>query len=318
MLNTLLLAYIPWGPDPVFCHIGSLSVRYYSLLWVVGLGFGYFIARREYRDRGLRDELYEPLFLSCFLGVLIGARLGHCLFYEPAYYLHHLREMILPIKVLPNGGWQFTGYQGLASHGGALGMIVAFWIYCRRTKMHYMDVLDVVGVATPMTACCIRLANLMNSEILGHATDVPWAFIFTRVDNVPRHPAQLYEALAYFIFFLGMVWLYRRSERRIGPRVAPAPATDRHGRKLPPQTDSTGHLVIPRPMLYHRGFFFGLCLTEVFIFRFLIEFLKEDQVDFEANMSLNMGQWLSIPFILVGLYCMLFYGRRGKGTRQTA
>lgn len=140
--------------------------------------------------------------------------------------------------------------------------------------MHYMDVLDMIAVATPITACCIRLANLMNSEIIGKATDVPWAFVFERVDMVPRHPAQLYEALAYFLFFLGMMYLYKRQQT------------------------------------YHRGFFFGLCLTEIFVFRFFIEFLKENQVNFEDSMTFNMGQWLSVPFVIIGLYFMCFYGKK--------
>ncbi|MBS1308712.1 MAG: prolipoprotein diacylglyceryl transferase, partial [Bacteroides sp.] len=221
----------------------------------------------------------------CFFGILIGARLGHCLFYQPDYYLNHFWEMILPVKFLPDGGWKWTGYEGLASHGGTLGLIIALWMYCRKTKMHYMDVLDMIAVATPITACFIRLANLMNSEIIGQPTDVPWAFVFERVDMLPRHPAQLYEAIAYFIFFLGMVYLYKRGQQK------------REKASLP----------------YHRGFFFGLCLTEIFVFRFFIEFLKEDQVDFERTMALNMGQWLSIPFILIGVYFMFFYGKKTAG-----
>lgn len=185
--------------------------------------------------------------------------------------------MILPIKFFPNGGWKWTGYTGLASHGGTLGLIIALWLYCRKTKMHYMDVLDMIAVATPICACFIRLANLMNSEIIGKPTDMPWAFVFERVDMLPRHPAQLYEAIAYFIFFLGMIYLYKKSD---------------HGTKL------------------HRGFFFGLCLTEIFVFRFFVEFLKENQVDFENTMTLNMGQWLSIPFVIIGIYFMLFYGKK--------
>ena len=185
--------------------------------------------------------------------------------------------MILPIKQFPNEGWKWIGYRGLASHGGTLGLIIALWLYCRRTKMHYMDVLDMIAVATPICACCIRLANLMNSEIIGKPTDVPWAFVFEQVDMIPRHPAQLYEAIAYFIFFLGMIYLYKKSD---------------HGTKL------------------HRGFFFGLCLTEIFVFRFFVEFLKENQVDFENTMTLNMGQWLSVPFVIIGIYFMLFYGRK--------
>ena len=285
-MNMLTLLSINWNPNPeLFNLFGSLPIRYYGLLWVVGIALAYVIVHRQYRDRKIDEKTFEPLFFYCFFGILIGARLGHCLFYQPDYYLNHFWEMILPVKFLPDGGWKWTGYEGLASHGGTLGLIIALWMYCRKTKMHYMDVLDMIAVATPITACFIRLANLMNSEIIGQPTDVPWAFVFERVDMLPRHPAQLYEAIAYFIFFLGMVYLYKRGQQK------------REKASLP----------------YHRGFFFGLCLTEIFVFRFFIEFLKEDQVDFARTMALNMGQWLSIPFILIGVYFMFFYGKKTAG-----
>ena len=285
-MNMLTLLSINWNPTPeLFNLFGSLPIRYYGLLCDVGIALAYVIVHRQNRDRKIDEKTFEPLFFYCFFGILIGARLGHCLFYQPDYYLNHFWEMILPVKFLPDGGWKWTGYEGLASHGGTLGLIIALWMYCRKTKMHYMDVLDMIAVATPITACFIRLANLMNSEIIGQPTDVPWAFVFERVDMLPRHPAQLYEAIAYFIFFLGMVYLYKRGQQK------------REKASLP----------------YHRGFFFGLCLTEIFVFRFFIEFLKEDQVDFERTMALNMGQWLSIPFILIGVYFMFFYGKKTVG-----
>ena len=272
----LPLLSINWNPDPeLFNLFGRISIRYYSLLWLIGLALAFIIVRRQYRDRKISDSKFEPLFFYCFFGILIGARLGHCLFYEPEYYLHHLWEIILPFKSIPTRGWVWTGYAGLASHGGTIGLIIALWLYCRKVKMHYIDVVDMIAVATPITACCIRLANLVNSEIIGIPTNVPWAFIFERVDRFPRHPAQLYEAIAYFIFFLGMVYLYKKYRTKL-----------------------------------HRGFFFGLCLTEIFSFRFFIEFLKENQVDFESTMTINMGQWLSIPFVIIGLYFMLFYDKK--------
>ena len=281
----LTLLSINWNPNPeLFNLFGSLPIRYYGLLWVVGIALAYVIVHRQYHDRKIDEKTFEPLFFYCFFGILVGARLGHCLFYQPDYYLNHFWEMILPVKFLPDGDWKFTGYEGLASHGGTLGLIIALWMYCRKTKMHYMDVLDMIAVATPVTACFIRLANLMNSEIIGQPTDVPWAFVFERVDMLPRHPAQLYEAIAYFIFFLGMVYLYKRGQQK------------REKASLP----------------YHRGFFFGLCLTEIFLFRFFIEFLKENQVNFEDSMSLNMGQWLSIPFVIIGVYFMCFYGKKAS------
>ncbi len=288
---------INWNPNPeLFNFFGSFSIRYYSLLWIVGLICSFFIVRRQYRDKKIGEDKFEPLFFYCFFGILLGSRLGHCLFYQPDYYLHHIPEMILPIKILPGGGWKWTGYEGLASHGGTLGLIIALYLYCRQKKMHFMDVLDMIAVGTPICACCIRLANLMNSEIIGKATDVPWAFVFEREDMVPRHPAQLYEAIAYFIFALGMCYLYRRGLKQRGDKE--------------PDVKNLPTAVSPISYPYTRGFFFGLCLTEIFFFRFFIEFLKENQVNFEEGMTLNMGQWLSIPFVLVGVYCIWFYDRK--------
>ena len=271
------LLTINWNPDPeLFNFFGSFPIRYYGLLWGIGIVLSCIIVQRQYRDRKVREDKVTPLFFYCVIGITLGARLGHCIFYDWSYYQNHLIEMILPIRQFPSEGWKWIGYKGLASHGGTLGLIIALWLYCRKTKMHYMDVLDMIAVATPICACCIRLANLMNSEIIGKPTDMPWAFVFEQVDMLPRHPAQLYEAIAYFIFFLGMIYLYKKSD---------------HGQKL------------------HRGFFFGLCLTEIFVFRFFVEFLKENQVDFENTMTLNMGQWLSVPFVIIGIYFMLFYGK---------
>ena len=272
------LLTINWNPDPeLFNLFGSFPIRYYGLLWGIGIVLACIIVQRQYRDRKISEDKFTPLFFYCVIGITLGARLGHCIFYDWSYYQNHLIEMILPGKQFPNEGWKWIGYRGLASHGGTLGLIIALWLYCRKTKMHYMDVLDMIAVATPICACFIRLANLMNSEIIGKPADIPWAFVFEQVDMLPRHPAQLYEAIAYFIFFLGMIYLYKKSD---------------HGQKL------------------HRGFFFGLCLTEIFVFRFFVEFLKENQVDFENTMTLNMGQWLSIPFVIIGIYFMLFYGKK--------
>ena len=238
----------------------------------------YFIVQRLYKQQKIKDELFDPLFLYCFFGILLGARLGHCLFYQPEYYLtswQHFIEMIVPIHFLPAGGWKFVGYEGLASHGGTIGLIVALYLYYRRTRLNLWQVLDNIAIATPITACFIRLGNLMNSEIIGKVTDVPWAFIFERVDKMPRHPGQLYEAIAYFVFFFVGLSLYRKHPQRVG-----------------------------------TGFFFGLCLTLIFTFRFFIEYTKDIQVDFESGMPLNMGQILSLPFIAIGIYCMR---RKGKG-----
>ena len=266
------LNYILWNPDVEAFHILALSIRWYSLCWLIGLLLAYFIVQRLYKQQKIKDELFDPLFLYCFFGILIGARLGHCLFYQPEYYLtsvKHFIEMIVPIHFMAGGGWKFVGYEGLASHGGTIGLIVALYLYYRRTRLNLWQVLDNIAIATPITACFIRLGNLMNSEIIGKVTDVPWAFIFERVDKVPRHPGQLYEAIAYFVFFFVGLWFYRKHPQRVG-----------------------------------TGFFFGLCLTLIFTFRFFIEYTKDIQVNFESGMLFNMGQILSIPFIIIGIYCM--------------
>ena len=267
-----LLSYIFWNPDDTLLRIGSFGIRYYSLCWLAGLAGAYFMVKWLYRDQQIKESLFEPLFLYCFISILVGARLGHCLFYDPAYYLSswdHFVAMLIPMRHLADGSWKFTGYEGLASHGGTLGLIIGLWLYCRNLKMNIWTVLDNIAIATPITACFIRLGNLMNSEIIGKVTDVPWAFIFTKVDQYPRHPGQLYEAIAYALFFFVGWFLYKKAKTRVG-----------------------------------TGLFFGLCLTLIFTFRFFVEFTKDIQVDFEAGMPLDMGQLLSIPFIILGVACM--------------
>ena len=276
-MMTPILASINWNPNPELFNFFGISIRYYGLLWALGFALVYMIVHYLFRQKHIPEKTFEPLFFYCFFGILIGARLGHCLFYQPDYYLSHPVEMILPIKFLPQGGWKFTGYEGLASHGGTLGLMISLWLYSRRMKMHYMELVDMIAIATPVMACCIRLANLMNSEIIGLPTNMPWAFVFESVDLAPRHPAQLYEAIAYFILFLIMFYIYKNYDKKL-----------------------------------HRGFYFGLCLAYIFTFRFFIEFLKENQVDFESGMTFNMGQWLSVPFIIIGFYFMFFYERKKR------
>ena len=266
-------------------------MRWYALWWVLGIMFGYFFVRWMYRREGIdpvpdkRGKMqstgkFDPLLFYCFFGIIIGARLGHCIFYEPDYYLTSAQgwtEMFLPIKfdTFPSD-WHFTGYAGLASHGGTIGLFLAIVFYLRQTKLHPMQVLDIFGVTAAMPAACIRLGNLMNSEIIGSQTDVPWAFLFHTQEAmvngvvVPRHPSQLYEALAYIVIFLLILWIYKK----------------------------WGHV--------GSGFYFGCCLAAIFTFRFFVEFLKEVQggVD-DGTTILDMGQMLSIPFVLIGIYFMV-------------
>lgn len=269
------LMYIVWNPD-----VQAFGMfRWYALCWMIGLILAYLVVQRLYKQQGIKDELFDPLFIYCFIGILLGARLGHCIFYQPDYFLtsgKHFIEMLVPIHFMPDGGWKYIGYEGLASHGGTIGLMIALWLYCRKTGVKMLTVLDNIAIATPITACFIRLGNLMNSEIIGKVTDVPWAFIFERVDSAPRHPGQLYEAIAYAIlFFIGLA-IYKRNRSKVG-----------------------------------TGFYFGLCLAYIFTFRFFIEYTKEVQEAFEVDMLFNMGQILSIPFIIIGVYFMT-RGRKAK------
>ena len=267
----MILNYIHWNLDPEIINIFGISIRYYGLLFVSGLILCIYILGWIYKRENIPSKNLEKLSIYGMIGILVGARLGHCLFYEPDYYLSHPLEMILPIKFLTEGGIKFIGYQGLASHGGGLGLIIVLIFYSRKTKSSLVDTIDLIAVVTPLAGGFIRLANLMNSEIIGMATTKPWGFIFERVDSIPRHPAQLYEALTYFLIFGITITLYKTKREYL-----------------------------------KNGFFFGLTLVLIFTARFFIEFIKERQVSFEDNMQLDMGQILSIPYILVGIGFIIY------------
>ena len=267
----MLFNYINWDINPEIIKLfGIISLRYYSLLFVSGLLLGYLVVKRIYKKEKLPVEDLEKLSLYIFIGTIIGARLGHCLFYEPSYYFAHHFEIFLPFQGTLGKDFRFTGFQGLASHGGAIGVLISIIIYSKRSKTNIWFILDKIAIAIPLTAAFIRLGNLMNSEIAGHVTDVPWAFVFKNIDNLPRHPTQLYEAIAYLLIFIIMMYLYHR--------------------------------------LYHKkqsGFFFGVFLIMIFTARVLVEFFKINQVSFENNLLFNMGQLLSIPFIIAGIIILI-------------
>lgn len=268
-----MLSFIYWQPNEIAFHLGSFGVRWYSLCWLIGLTLGFFLMQWLYKQHKYPEEKFDPLFLYVFIGVLVGARLGHCLFYQPDYFLSsgkHVVEMFLPIKFMEGGGWKFVGYEGLASHGGVLGMLIGLYLYIKKYKMPTWVVLDFMGICSGITATFIRLGNLMNSEIIGKQTDVPWAFIFANVDKAPRHPGQLYEALFYFFVFILILCIYNKHKERVG-----------------------------------TGFYFGLCLTLIFTFRFFIEYTKEIQEPFEADLPIDMGQLLSLPLIAIGVWAMV-------------
>lgn len=270
------MEYIHWNIDPVIVECCGIKIQYYGLLFAGGIVLALWLLARFFQEKGIPSKHFEYLWIYGTLGIFLGARLGHCLFYQPDYFLTHPLEIFLPFAERPGGGYEFIGYRGLASHGGAIGLIIALFLYSRKTKNDWLQTLDLIAVVTPLAACCIRLGNLMNSEIIGIPASVPWAFVFEQVDSLPRHPAQLYEAVAYLLMFGINMLLWK----------------------------STG-------LKYKRGFFFGFTLCLIFVFRFFVEFVKEKQVDFEEAMSWDMGQWLSVPFVLIGISCIL-YAYRSK------
>jgi prolipoprotein diacylglyceryl transferase len=258
--------FIHWNIDPEIVNIMGFSLRYYGILFAGGIMLCLFILKWVFKNENIALDKLDTLTIYGVVGIFVGARLGHCLFYDSAYYFDHPLEMLLPIQVTEEGEYKFIGYQGLASHGGVFGLIVALIVYAKTTKESIINTIDLIAVVAPLEGVFIRLANLMNSEIIGFPTDVPWAFIFENEDTLPRHPAQLYEAIAYLAIFLLVFYLYKTRRAQL-----------------------------------QNGFFFGLSFSLTFIARFFIEFVKERQVSFEEQMPLDMGQLLSIPFILIGL-----------------
>jgi len=252
---------INWDMNPEIFRIGGFAVRWYGLLFASGFFFGYLIFMKFFKKEGLQMDLLDKLTIYMALGTVIGARLGHCLFYEPDFYLKNPVEML---KI-----WR----GGLASHGAAIGILIALAIWSSKFKKpfnrvtdRFIWILDRIVIVVALAGAFIRLGNLMNSEIYGVETALPWGFVFIRnLETVPKHPTQIYEALTYLLVFILLYRIYWHQDAK------------------------------PRP-----GMLFGLFLLLVFGMRFLIEFIKEDQVAFESGMMLNMGQWLSIPFFLTG------------------
>ncbi|MBN2611031.1 MAG: prolipoprotein diacylglyceryl transferase [Bacteroidales bacterium] len=362
-----MLNFIIWNIKPQLLNLGVFEIRYYSLLFAVAFIIGYFIILRMLKREGLDTGILEKLTIYVVVSTIIGARLGHCLFYEFDYYIQHPLEMILPWKGTIGKDFRFTGYQGLASHGAAVGILIGIYLFSRKTKMSYLWTLDRLAIVVALAAVMIRTGNLMNSEIYGKVTDNQSGFVFVndlnsliaRDNNVrkisykksdsdtitpvnavslklsiefsnkvkdelavkkfaemllkkylsrnfyeldvfhpdpsvmnyqisrpersmvltsqvfayPRYPSQIYEAGAYLVIFLLLLWIYYRKGKGI-----------------------------------KDGYYIGLFLILIFLARFFIEFIKEDQEAFESGMALNMGQWLSIPLVILGL--VLVYLKR--------
>ena len=265
-----MLNYIVWDVNPELID-SFISLRWYSLMFLIGFLVGYKIVEKMFKHEGAPEKWLGSLLLWVMVGTIVGARLGHVFFYAWDYYSQH------PIEIL------YTWEGGLASHGDAIGVLLAVLAFSKFTaKRSALWTFDKLVVAVAMVAGLIRLGNLFNSEIFGHATDLPWGFMFV---NSPEwhamyagqacHPTQIYEALCYFALFALLIWMYWKKDAQTRP-----------------------------------GLLFGTFLVGTFLTRFFIEFIKNDQVDFEASMTLNMGQWLSIPFVLAGIGLIIYAMRR--------
>lgn len=273
---------IDWNVDPVIFWItDSFPLKYYGLLFVCGLLLGHYIVKRIYLKENVPAQSLDNLLVYVVVGTVLGARLGHCFFYEPAYFLKHPIEILLPIKKIGEA-YKFVGFRGLASHGGTIGVLMAIIAYCRKHKVNLLWLLDRMAIAVPVTAAFIRLGNFMNSEIYGEPTNANWGVVFQRDDLIPRHPTQLYEAFSYLLIFAILFFLYK----------------SRNTEKA-------------------NGLIFGYFLTLLFLARFCIEFFKENQESFENQMPINMGQVLSIPFIIIGLTLIVWKTKVNKFQIQT-
>jgi len=265
MLN---MHHLVWNMAPDIVQFGPLRLRWYGLFFALAFLSGYLIMAQIYRREGRSLENLSDLFAYLFFGTIIGARLGHVLLYQPDYYLKHPWEILMI--------WQ----GGLASHGGFAGVMIAIFLYLKRYRdMSFLQLADRLAIPCLLAASLIRVGNFFNSEILGTPSNLPWAIVFARVDNIPRHPAMLYEAATYFLAFCALYVTYWKTT-----------VIQFHGRIL------------------------GITLVICFLARFMIEFVKENQVPFEENLILNMGQLLSIPFIVAGVYLIYLSCKKAPAT----
>ena len=270
---------IDWAPSETLFKIGSFGIHYYSLMFIIAFGLGYYMMKKIYDEEKIPLEYLESLFVYMIISVLLGARLGDVFFYSWDYYQNHLIEILLPIRDTPTG-YTFTGFRGLASHGAVIGTLIGLYLYKRKfTHKPLLWLLDRVTVPIAIGASFVRFGNLLNSEIVGKYTNTNFGVVFlNRGESLPRHPAQLYEAIGYIVLFLILKQTYK-SEYKNKP-----------------------------------GFMLGLFFTGMFVIRFLIEYLKESQGGFEDLIPLfSTGQWLSIPFVALGGFLML---RSSKKTQN--
>lgn len=276
MVNLLTVI---WDLDPEIIS-SPISLRYYGLCFAGAFVAGFYVLQKIFKDDGVPAEWLDSILMYVIIGTVAGARIGHCVFYDWEYFQHHLLEIFLPVRFSPE--FEFIGYRGLASHGAAFSIIFAVWLWSKRiSKRNFLWALDRVVITVALGGFFIRLGNFLNSEIIGKPTDLPWGFVFKRayfnnqeiasgLHLVPRHPSQLYEAFSYLSIFAILIFLHYKKQWHL----------------------KTGKI-------------FGLFLVLLFGMRLIIENLKRNQVDFEETMFLNMGQLLSIPFILAGIYLLI-------------
>lgn len=265
------LLFITWNMDPEIFSLGPLSIRYYGLTWALAFLLGYLIFKHFSKVENLPASFLDSLTMYMIIGTIIGSRLGHCLFYDPGFYLKH------PLEILK------IWHGGLASHGAAIGILIALYLFARKWKVPMIYVVDRVVILVALGGALVRLGNFMNSEIYGNVTNLPWGVLFVRAGELfPRHPTQIYEATAYILLWIPLMIYYNRKK---------------------------GQMPI--------GLVFGIFLIVLFGARFFIEFIKEPQVDFEKTMTLNMGQILSIPFIAAGIYFIINALRKPRFFKYT-
>ncbi|SFV69807.1 Prolipoprotein diacylglyceryl transferase [hydrothermal vent metagenome] len=249
------MEYFVWNASPIAFSLGPITIFWYGILFATSILLGLEFMKWAFRLEGKNETTIEPLFLYTVVGIVVGARLGHCFFYDPSFYLAN------PLKIF--AVWE----GGLASHGGGLGAIIALYLGAKKYKMDFLWLIDRLIVPTALFGFLVRMGNFMNSEIVGVPTDVSWAIIFSKVDNLPRHPAQLYEAFSYLVIFILLFSIYKYSKAKVQP-----------------------------------GLLFGIFLTLVFSARFLVEFVKVKQADYDTSfLFMSTGQALSIPFLVTGL-----------------
>lgn len=266
-----ILAFVTWSVDPVAFSIGSLQVRWYGILLATGFILAYLALQKIFKKENLSQKLLDHFVIWTIVWTIVGLRLGHFLFYEPEYLIAHPLQVLLPV----DEQWHFIGYQGLASHGAAIAILIWLIYYTWTRKMNFCWLLDRVTIAVPIAAAFVRLGNLMNHEIVGSVTNVPWAFDFMLAEDPAgtfRHPSQLYESLVYLALFIILIIYYFKFAKG----------------NVPPGRTS------------------GIMITTIFVSRFFIEFLKADQVAKEADMALNIGQKLSIPLTLLGIGLLIY------------